>query len=145
MSHQQVMGGAGRGMGVPGMHPGGGGTGPGGAGAGGTMMPGGMNPRPAGMGMAPNNYPYQGGMAQGQMGMQPRPSAPPQYNPSMYQQPGQMPGMPNRFVGGQPGRENNGTTLSNLVFQSSMMIEFLTIKCLVRHYQIITVSNLMTR
>ena len=89
------------------MHPGAGGTGPGGVGGGGTMMPGGMNPRPAGIGMAPSNYPYQGGMAQGQMGsmgMQPRPSAPPQYNPSMYQQPGQMPGMPNRFVGGQPGK-----------------------------------------
>ena len=97
------------------MHPGGAGTGPGGGGAGGApgagaaMMPGGMNPRPAGMGMAPGNYPYQGGMgpaAQGQMGgmgMQPRPTAPPQYNQSMYQQPGQMPGMPNRFVGGQPG------------------------------------------
>ena len=112
MSHQQGMGGGGRGMGVPGMHPGGAGTGPGGGGAGapgggGGMMPGGMNPR-SGMGMAPGNYPYQGGMAaQGQMGgmgMQPRPAAPPQYNPSMYQQPGQIPGMPNRFVGQQPGK-----------------------------------------
>ena len=103
------MGGAGRGMGVPGMHPGGVATGGPGAAA---MMPGGMNSRPAGMGMTPGNYPYQGGMGpagQGQvgsMGMQPRPAAPPQYNPPMYQQPGQMPGMvqPNRYVGGQPGK-----------------------------------------
>ena len=88
---------------------------PGGGGAGGgAMMPGGMNPRPAGMAMnpmAPNNYQYQGGMGPGQgqmvaMSMQGRPPAPPQYNPSMYQQPGQMPGMvqTNRFVGGQPGK-----------------------------------------
>ena len=94
-------------MGVPGMHPGGGGGG---------MMPGAMNPRPA-MGMnpmAPGNYPFQGGMGQGQpmaVGMQQRPPAPPQYNPAMYQQPGQMPGMvpSGRFVGGQPGefRDNS--------------------------------------
>lgn len=105
MSHQMPLGGAGRGMGVPGMQGGG-------AGGGGGMMPATMNPRP-GMAMnpmAPSNYPYQGGMgpSQGQVAvtMQPRPQAPPQYNSAMYQQPGQMPGMvqqPGRFVGGQPG------------------------------------------
>ena len=102
------MGGAGRGMTVPGMHQGA--AGGGAAGGGGGMMPGAMNPRP-GMGMnpmAPTNYPYQGAMGPGQgqmaMSMQPRPQAPPQYGPAMYQQPGQMPGMvqPGRYVGGQP-------------------------------------------
>ena len=108
MSHQQPMGGVGRGMVA--MHPGGGaGVAGAGGGGGGAMMPGAMNPAGLGMNpMAPNNYPYQAGMGPGQtqmgMGMQPRPAAPPHYNSAMYQQPGQMPGMvQGRFVGGQPG------------------------------------------